>query len=117
MNELFFSAMFIGSILFGNPETTEIPSELNMNNVEYAQANPSGTISLISSSAMKLRFKVTGDQVDSPLDIYVNDESQGSVNVNEEFEIKRPVNNGGQQSIEVILKNADSIYASYVISF
>jgi len=121
MNELFFSAMFIGSLLFGNSKTNEIPSELNINQIETPQTNPTGTITLISNNSMKFIFKVTGDAVNNPLKIYVNGQPQGQVSVPDEFEVKRPVQQDNENTILIELKSTngsiENIYASYVISF
>ncbi|MCT1529979.1 hypothetical protein M3B46_03170 [Sphingobacterium daejeonense] len=121
MNELFFSAMFIGSLLFGNPETKEIPSEFNITQTALSQENPTGKISLVSNNGMTYTFKVTGDPIKDHLNIYVNGQLHGSTNVGQEFNVKRPVRTGDENSILVELKhihqNSENIYASYLISF
>ena len=117
MNELFFSALFIGSLLFGNPETKEIPSELNMNQTEFLEPAAKGKIELIADDKDKFEYKVIGDQVNEPLTIYVNEKAQGEMKVGEIFEIKKPENTKAGENIEISLMNKDAEYASHVISF
>ena len=117
MNELFFSALFIGSLLFGNPETKEIPSELNMNQTEFVEPAAKGKIELQADDSNTYQYKVIGDQVNVPLTIFVNDKAQGEVNVGDVFEIKKPENTKSGENLEVSLKNRDAEYASHIISF
>ena len=119
MNELFFSAMFIGSLLFGNPETKEIPSELSANQTEVNQ-EPKGKIELISNTDKSMTFKITGDQINDKLALYVNDQNVDCTIENNEFTIGRPEDNESH-SCNVELKsgneNNTKSYASYLISF
>lgn len=120
MNELFFSAMFIGSLLFGNPETKEIPSELNINQMEIPQADPKGKLELISNTKTDFTFKLTGDQTNDRLEILINDQLINTSIDNGQFTLSRPEKTENN-SFKVDVKANNSLnsksYASYVISF
>ena len=120
MNELFFSAMFIGSLLFGNPEINETLSTFNSNQSNIHQPGPKGTIDLISNSNDKLAFKISGDQNFDSLELYINDQKVDCTIKNGEFFIEKPIDNDNHSynlELRSVCKSNYELYANYLISF
>ncbi|SEG58655.1 hypothetical protein [Sphingobacterium lactis] len=124
MNELFFSSLIIGGLFFGNPFQGDANLANEQKRIEMDRLHYHGELALSScNDKNKMHFKVTGDQVEKGLTLFVDGQQmQTGITAGTEFDIDKSLLEGKEAKVCNITLKHDANghwenYAQYAISF